>query len=154
MCSGTPKNGSSSSPPYFLLGSSVRFLPRFRLPSPNTPAGTGIAFLIYTSAELPRNIGLASSWYALSALLNLSVTSLIVGRLLASRRRVINSVPLADTKLYSGTISILVESALPFCLVSIAAAALTLPCLESPAMAGTANYITTLWVALSVSLLF
>jgi hypothetical protein len=109
--------------------------------------GTGIAFLIYTSPELPDNIGLASSWYLLSALLNISVTGLIVGRLIITRRRLTNTVPLADVKMYSGAISILVESALPFCLVSIIAAILSLPYINLPA---TANYFTTLWVALSV----
>lgn len=108
--------------------------------------GTGIAFLVYTSPELPSNIGLASSWYLLSALLNLSVTGLIVGRLIASRRRVVGSVPHADPKMYSGTISILIESALPFCVVSVITAIFSLPCLDLPA---TANYFTTLWVALS-----
>ncbi|KAH6918001.1 hypothetical protein BKA70DRAFT_6000 [Coprinopsis sp. MPI-PUGE-AT-0042] len=108
--------------------------------------GTGIAFLVYTTPELPNNIGLGTSWYLLSALLNISVTGLIVGRLVVSRRRLINSVPLADVKIYSGTISILIESALPFCLVSIIAAILSLPCISLPAAT---NYFTTLWVALS-----
>ncbi|EAU89434.2 hypothetical protein CC1G_07660 [Coprinopsis cinerea okayama7 len=106
----------------------------------------GIAFLATSSAPgQPAPYALASAWYILSAVFNITVTGLIVGRLMHARYQVSKLVTLVDMRLYTGPVAILVESALPLCLAAIAAAIVNLPQVAHPA----GSFFTSLWVALS-----
>ncbi|KAG2008436.1 hypothetical protein CC2G_013868 [Coprinopsis cinerea AmutBmut pab1-1] len=106
----------------------------------------GIAFLVTSSAPgQPAPYALASAWYILSAVFNITVTGLIVGRLMHARYQVSKLVTLVDMRLYTGPVAILVESALPLCLAAIAAAIVNLPHVAHPA----GSFFTSLWIALS-----
>ena len=70
----------------------------------------------------------ASGYSAVSALLTVStnfiVTAFITFRLLRARRTLAKLLPLADARVYTGVIAILIESAAPLTVFGIIAAAL------------------------------
>ena len=103
--------------------------------------------MIHSIPGSSRNIGLVSALYMLSAALNAGVTSLIVAKLLQSRRQVTRLMNVPDNQLYTGVIGLLVESALPFSTVAIIAAVLNLPGIQQPA----SIYFGTLWAIMAVS---
>ncbi|KAH6907031.1 hypothetical protein BKA70DRAFT_1286059 [Coprinopsis sp. MPI-PUGE-AT-0042] len=83
--------------------------------------GTGIGFVIYSTRDY-HNIGLVSALYTLSAALNAGVTGLIIWKLLRSRTKVTRLLNVPDETMYTGVIGLLVESALPFSIVALVAA--------------------------------
>ncbi|EAU89435.2 hypothetical protein CC1G_07661 [Coprinopsis cinerea okayama7 len=109
-------------------------------------AGLGIAYLVKTSVPgAPHPAALSSAWYMFSAILNIVVTGLIVGRLMHARRRVASVLTLVELKVYTGVVAVLIESALPLCLAAIIAAIVNLPQVVHPSR----NFFTSLWVSLS-----
>ncbi|KAG2008437.1 hypothetical protein CC2G_013869 [Coprinopsis cinerea AmutBmut pab1-1] len=108
----------------------------------------GIASAAYDLDDHKHDIGFTSAWHFASAALNTVVTALIVGRLIHSRRRLAKLTSATNPRMYTGAVTILVESALPLTVVATLSAIMNLPSLKIPE----SSVFTALWVATAVRL--
>jgi len=109
---------------YIIWGSSVSIIV---IPAIIYLGSTAMAVMMVVESAMPMSDiwqGLAArsgiSWVALTVSFNIVVTALIISRLLFFHRRVQSVLTDQQRSTYTGTVAILVESALPFTVLGIA----------------------------------